>query len=93
MDDDIIIISSDGIIIRIQASSVRICSRPSKGVTVMKVKGDSKVVTIARAPGGGGEEGGEVERSVGEDESSDDIAENDSQDNLNEGEAVEKSKE
>ncbi len=50
LDDDIIIISQDGIIIRIAAESIRLCSRPSKGVTVMKVSGDDKVVTVARAP-------------------------------------------
>lgn len=50
LDDDIIIISKDGIIIRIAAESIRVCSRPSKGVTVMKVNGEDKVVTIARAP-------------------------------------------
>ena len=50
LEDDIIIISQDGIIIRIAAESIRLCSRPSKGVTVMKVNGDDKVVTIARAP-------------------------------------------
>lgn len=50
LDDDIIIISKDGIIIRIAAESIRQCSRPSKGVTVMKVNGEDKVVTIARAP-------------------------------------------
>lgn len=43
-------ISSDGIIIRIEASSIRECSRPSKGVRVMRVDGvESKVVTIARS--------------------------------------------
>ena len=50
LEDDIIIISQDGIIIRIAAESIRVCSRPSKGVTVMKVAGEDKVVTIARAP-------------------------------------------
>lgn len=50
LEDDIIIISQDGIIIRIAAESIRLCSRPSKGVTVMKVAGEDKVVTIARAP-------------------------------------------
>ncbi len=49
-NDDIVIISSDGVIIRIEASSVRICARPSKGVTVMKLNGENKVVTIAIAP-------------------------------------------
>ena len=49
-NDDIIMISSDGIIIRIDAATVRVCARPSKGVTVMKLKDDSKVVTVAIAP-------------------------------------------
>lgn len=50
LNDDIILISSDGVIIRIEASSIRICSRPSKGVRVMKVSNESKVVTLSRAP-------------------------------------------
>lgn len=50
LDDDIILISNDGVIIRIEASSIRICARPSKGVRVMKVSDDSKVVTLSRAP-------------------------------------------
>ena len=50
LDDDIVMISDNGVIIRIEASSVRICSRPSKGVIVMKTTDDSKVVTIARVP-------------------------------------------
>lgn len=50
LDDDVIIIAADGVIIRIQASSIRECARPSKGVLVMRVQGDNKVVTLARAP-------------------------------------------
>ena len=51
LDEDIILISSDGIIIRIKADSIRICARPSKGVRVMKITGENnKVVTLARAP-------------------------------------------
>ena len=50
LTDDIIIISSEGVIIRIAADTVRICSRPSKGVTLMKVGENDKIVTIARAP-------------------------------------------
>lgn len=49
--DDIILISSDGVIIRIQADSIRECARPSKGVRVMRIQGNSnKVVTLSRAP-------------------------------------------
>ena len=50
LDDDIIIISSNGVIIRIQANSIRECARPSKGVRVMKITDDNKVVTLARVP-------------------------------------------
>ena len=49
LDDDIILIADDGVIIRIEAGSIRICARPSKGVRVMKVNEGSKVITMARA--------------------------------------------
>ena len=48
MEDDIILIASNGVIIRIQASSIRECARPSKGVRVMRLNDDAKVVTLAR---------------------------------------------
>ena len=38
LEDDIILISEEGIIIRILASSIRVCARPSKGVRVMKLQ-------------------------------------------------------
>ena len=66
LDDDIIIISQEGIIIRIAAESIRVCSRPSKGVTVMKVNGDDKVVTIARAPHEAEEENSDSENETEE---------------------------
>lgn len=50
LDDDIILIADDGVIIRIEAGSIRICARSSKGVRVMKVNEGSKVITMARAP-------------------------------------------
>lgn len=51
LDDDVILISADGVIIRIQASSIRVCARPSKGVRVMRIVGENnKVVTLSRAP-------------------------------------------
>ena len=46
--DDIIIISSDGVIIRIKASDIRIMGRIAKGVRVMRVKDDIKVVAFTR---------------------------------------------
>ena len=50
LDDDIILIADDGVIIRIEVGSIRVCARPSKGVRVMKVNEGSKVITMARAP-------------------------------------------
>lgn len=50
IDDDIVLISDNGTIIRINASTIRICSRTSKGVKVMRVPEGSKVVSLARQP-------------------------------------------
>jgi DNA gyrase subunit A len=81
-NDDIIIISSDGVIIRIEASSIRICSRPSKGVTVMRVNDENKVVTLAVAP----HEEEEVDQPVEntEDNLSEEISEDTSADDTQE---------
>ena len=49
-DDDIILISQEGVIIRIEASSVRQCARPAKGVKVMRLQEGDRVVTLARVP-------------------------------------------
>ncbi len=49
-EEDIIMISSDGIIIRIDAGEIRQCARPSKGVRVMRVQEGEKIVTLASAP-------------------------------------------
>lgn len=49
-EEDIILISDNGIIIRIEADTVRQCARPSKGVKVMKLVGNSKVVAVACVP-------------------------------------------
>lgn len=48
-DDDIILVSSDGIIIRILASDIRIMGRIAKGVRVMRVGENAKVVAFTRA--------------------------------------------
>ncbi len=48
-NDDIILISSDGIIIRILTSDIRIMGRIAKGVRVMRVGEDAKVVAFTRA--------------------------------------------
>ncbi len=44
-EDDLILISSDGIIIRISASQISVVSRTSKGVRVMRVSEGEKVVS------------------------------------------------
>ncbi len=48
-EDDIILISSEGIIIRIRASEIRVMGRVSKGVRVMRVSEGNKVVAFTRA--------------------------------------------
>lgn len=47
--DDIIMISNDGIIIRIRCADVRIMGRYATGVRVMKVVDESRVVSFTRA--------------------------------------------
>ena len=75
LEDDIILIADDGIIIRIEAKSVRVCARPSKGVRVMKVAEGSHVITMARAPHEEGEEITAVEDDGTADEGAADITE------------------
>ena len=45
-EDDLMLIASDGIIIRIPLETVRLCARPSKGVRVMKVTEGEKLITV-----------------------------------------------
>jgi len=47
--EDLILISSGGIIIRMAISEIRLCSRTSKGVRVMRVEEDTRIVSIATA--------------------------------------------
>jgi DNA gyrase subunit A len=46
--DDILIISDDGTIIRMAVADISIYSRATQGVRLMRVNGDSKVISIAR---------------------------------------------
>ena len=90
-EDDLILISSDGVIIRIHADTIRECSRPSKGVLLMRVTGDSRVVTVARAArvddeetaqpedDGSADEGGETEEEKKEEESRTDLSPDDAE--------------
>ncbi len=61
-DDDIILISTEGIIIRILASDIRIMGRTAKGVRVMKVSEGNSVVAFTRAEHDASEETAEVEQ-------------------------------
>lgn len=45
-EDDIILISSDGIIIRMHVDEIRQCRRPSKGVRVMKIGEDTRIMSL-----------------------------------------------
>ena len=48
-DDDIIMIATDGVIIRIRACDIRIMGRYATGVKLMRVSGDDRVVSFTRA--------------------------------------------
>ncbi len=47
-DDDVILISTDGVIIRIRANDLRVMRRPGMGVRVMKLAENDRVVTFTR---------------------------------------------
>jgi len=47
-EDDIMLINSNGVIIRMHVSEISILSRVTQGVTLMRTSGDNKVVSIAR---------------------------------------------
>ncbi|MBQ2312105.1 MAG: hypothetical protein II185_06105, partial [Firmicutes bacterium] len=49
-DDEVFLINTDGIIIRISAGEVSELGRSTQGVRIMKVEGDTEIVTLARAP-------------------------------------------
>ena len=59
-ENDIILISSDGIIIRIKASQINTVSRTSKGVRVMRVSEGEKLVSATAVSGGDDEETTEI---------------------------------
>jgi DNA gyrase subunit A len=47
--DDVFLINSDGIIIRINAGEVSRLRRTTQGVHIMKVKEDCNIITMAKA--------------------------------------------
>ena len=48
-EEDILLITDDGTIIRTPAADVRLCGRNTQGVRVMKLQEGSKVIGVARA--------------------------------------------
>jgi DNA gyrase subunit A len=48
--DDILIINSDGIVIRTRVQDIRVCGRASQGVTLIRMAEGQKVISVAVAP-------------------------------------------
>ena len=65
-DDDVILISADGVIIRIRANDLRVMGRPASGVRVMRLSDEDRVVTFSRTPHDDSEETEEVEKATDE---------------------------
>ena len=65
-EDDIIMISSDGVVIRIRACDISMMSRYSKGVRLMRVSDDGKVVSFTRTEHDDSAEISEVEKASAE---------------------------
>lgn len=74
--DDIIMISTEGIIIRILTSDIRVMGRIAKGVRVMRVSDGNEVVAFTRAEHDNSEEIAEVEQ-ISDEEAEAQSAEND----------------
>jgi DNA gyrase subunit A len=72
--DDMMVITSDGVIIRTNVSEIPIYSRYAQGVHVMRVGGGTRVVTVARSP----HEEDEAETVLDEDGSEIDLSVNQS---------------
>ena len=56
-DDEILLINSDGIIIRIKADEVSKLSRATQGVKIMKVADDANIIALAKVVGEDDENG------------------------------------
>ena len=73
-DDDVILISSDGVIIRIRANDMPLRNRPGQGVKVMRIADEeSRVVAFTRTEHDESEETEELEKSPEDDIIDDDI--------------------
>ena len=70
--EDLILISSGGIIIRMAMNEIRLCSRTSKGVRVMRVPEGTAIVSIAKAEHDEAEVNSHAEETEGADEGAED---------------------
>ncbi len=59
--DEIMLISSDGTIIRLKVDEISILGRATQGVTLMRTRGETKVVGVARVERGLEDENGETD--------------------------------
>ena len=74
-EEDLILISSGGIIIRMAMDEIRLCSRVSKGVRVMRVPDGTAIVSIASAEHDETEINAHAEETDSADEGAEDLDE------------------
>ena len=67
-NDEVFLINSDGIIIRIRAKEVSVLGRATQGVKIMKAEGETKIVAMAKAIKEGEEDGPGEEGAPGGEE-------------------------
>jgi DNA gyrase subunit A len=60
-DDQIMLVTNGGQLIRVPVHDIRIAGRPSQGVTVFRAHASEKVVSVEHLEGAEAEEGGELE--------------------------------
>lgn len=65
-DDDVILISADGVVIRIRANDLRNMGRPASGVRVMRLGAEDRVASFSRTQHDEEEETSEVENASDE---------------------------
>ncbi|MGN1383392.1 MAG: DNA gyrase subunit A [Eubacterium sp.] len=66
-DDEVMLINSDGVVIRIKATDVSILSRATQGVKIMKVDDESRIVAMAKVIGENDIEKAEADNAAAED--------------------------
>lgn len=65
-DDDVILISADGVVIRIRANDLRVMGRTASGVHIMRLGANDRVASFSRTPHDETEETAEVEKASDE---------------------------